>query len=365
MADVEDDFLEELEAIQARQLLRTSASTMPPANPRKRPRGSSPNGGSSDNENDRPLAPLPELLSTGNTLVTRNVATAVKNYAKKQKLRGDQLTQVEAFLTDVQTIRDAKVYINLLALQNDVQKIIATQPAYTVSQELKVNIQAYVPPVLLSEHLGGYKGDVPVQHVFEIIKKNRFDTPPGFENNPADCNKVIKEIQETFTQSRARYKKILFASVKVTQNKKVIDLPAEKHQNLFGLAQAFVDGTKCRITGGLCGRIALMRKVFLKYPGSNFWDKLDARLVMMREQAKGSKDAIELMFEGLIEDDKESHGNVNIVYQATDTLQEEVDAAIIASAIDVAITVDLTASDGNTGEGGGEDGAPAASGSTA
>lgn len=91
--------------------------------------------------------------------------------------------------------------------------------------------------------------------------------------------------------------------------------------------------------------------MYLLFPGSDFWDKLDEYLVYMREEAEGSKEAIDLyvltypfsalsdvpsMFEGLIEDDKDLHGNVEIVYQDSADIQDEVDAAL---AIDARITV--------------------------
>ena len=85
------------------------------------------------------------------------------------------------------------------------------------------------------------------------------------------------------------------------RDKKPVDLPADKHQNLFGLAQAFVNDTKCRINGGLVGRIALMvnpslcscnfnlpvsqRKVFMAHPGTDFWDQVDHSLALMHEDA--------------------------------------------------------------------------------
>ncbi|KAJ7796349.1 hypothetical protein B0H14DRAFT_3551143 [Mycena olivaceomarginata] len=127
-------------------------------------------------------------------------------------------------LQDTQTVRDAKLYVSLLSLQNDLQKIIATKPAYTVSPELKVNIKAYVAPVLLSPKLPAYKGDEPVGLVF----------------------------------GRSKFKKLLSASVQIRRDKKFEMLPPEKHQNLYSLAQAFVNDTKCRINAGLVGRIALM-----------------------------------------------------------------------------------------------------------
>ncbi|KAJ7139372.1 hypothetical protein C8R44DRAFT_727452 [Mycena epipterygia] len=346
MSSDETSFLEEMRALRT----RGSGTT----NPRKRSRLASTTGGS-DDEN-APSTPLPELLSTGNVLVSRNVATAVKTYAKKQKLRGDQETQLDTFLTDSQTVHDAKIFIGLLAVQNDLQKIIATKPPYAVSAELKVNIQGYVIPVLLSPKLGSYKGDLPVQHVFNIIKKHRFDTPPGFEHNPAERGKIIVIIQDAFTQGCSKLKKLLSASVKILQGKKAVDLPREKHQNLFGLAQSFVDGSKCCINGGLCGCITLMRKIFLKYPGPTFWDELDRRLVLMREAAAEDPDpdAIVDMFDGLIDDDKINHGNIDIVYEGTDDIQEEVDATIAATVIDAAITVGPDADTDASGASGGD-----------
>ncbi|KAJ7021120.1 hypothetical protein C8F04DRAFT_1274110 [Mycena alexandri] len=310
---------------------------------RKRPRtDSSPVRGSDAPENKYPPTPL--SLSTGNILVSRNVTTAVHHHAKKQRLRPEQMTQVDTFMTDSQTIRETKLYIGILGIQNDLQKIIAAKPAYSVSAELKANIQVYVAPVLLSPKLATYKGTEPVQIIFNIIKKYRFDTPAGFENILADAGKITTTIEEVFTQGRSKFKKLLFSSVKILRDKKAIDLPADKHTSLFGLAQAFVKGTKCRINPGLCGRIALMCKIFLLYPGSDFWDKLDQHLAVIRDSCENAED-IDITFEDLIETDKEHHGNIDIVYQGTDDIQDEIDTTIAtASVIDAAITVPAPAS---------------------
>ncbi|KAJ6610231.1 hypothetical protein B0H10DRAFT_1954040 [Mycena sp. CBHHK59/15] len=243
---------------------------------------------------------------------------AVKNYAKKQKLRGEQVTQLDTFLNDVQTVREGKLFVLLLALQNDVGNIIVAAPSFTVSPELKTNIQSYALAVLLSPKLAQYRGDLSVQHVMEILMKHRFDMPLGIENNPADMQK-------------------LFASVRVTRTnesgqKIIVDLEPSQHQNLFALAQALVDGTKCRITNALCGRIALMNS------GTTYWTDLDKALVVMRQIAKGNDEARDAMFEELIITDKELHGAVDIVYQPTNDVQQEVDDLIDASSADAAST---------------------------
>ncbi|KAJ7794952.1 hypothetical protein B0H13DRAFT_2393217 [Mycena leptocephala] len=251
-----------------------------------------------------------------------------QDLAKKQKLRGEQITQLEAFLNDVQTVREGKLFCLLLALQTDIGAIIMAAPPFAVSAELKKNIEAFVVAVMLSPKLGMYKGDVPVQHVM---------------NNPADMGKLKSVVQYYCTQHRSSCKKQLFASVRVAHlnengEKMTVDLPPDQHQNLFALAQSFVDGTKCRITNALCGRIALMRSVYLESSGQTFWSDLDKALGLMREAGKGSDEARDAMFEVLIETDKELHGAVEIVYQNNDNIQQEVDDLIHASAANAAST---------------------------
>lgn len=78
-------------------------------------------------------------------------------------------------------------------------------------------------------------------------------------------------------------------------------VPTSGHTNIFTLGQTFVKDTDSVLTVELCSRIALMvrfycwvcslaqhmsqRQEYTAYPGDNFWDKLDERLVWMREAA--------------------------------------------------------------------------------
>ncbi|KAJ7477985.1 hypothetical protein B0H11DRAFT_1285398 [Mycena galericulata] len=261
------------------------------SNSRKRRRtDGSTSAPQSEDENDVPPTPL-ILSSFGSGPATRNAAIAVKNFAKKQKLRGEQLTQLDTFLNDTQTVREGKLFAVLLGLQNDVGNIIVATPPFSVSPELKTNIQSYALAVLLSPKLAQYRGDLSVQHVMQILLKHRYDLPPGIENNPADMHKITTAIQDAFTQCRSSIKKKLFASVRISrlneENKRVIiDLEPSKHQNLFALAQALVDGTKCRITNALCGRIALMREVYLRDSSTKYWTELDDSLAAMRKDCR-------------------------------------------------------------------------------
>ncbi|KAJ7211302.1 hypothetical protein GGX14DRAFT_565175 [Mycena pura] len=333
-----DAFAERMKAAAAQR----ESYTTPVHTARKRTRHDLSSAAPSDDDRDEiPMNPL-SILNTSRS-ATRNTATVVKSFAKKQKLRGEQLTQLDSFLNDTPTVREGKIFTLLLSLQNDVGNIIVAAPAFSVSPELKTNIQSYTHAVLLSPKLAQYRGDLPVQHVMNILKKHRFDMPPGIENNPADMHKITSAIQDAFTQCRSSCKKKLFASVRVMRvnesgAKVPFDLEPAQHQNLFALAQALVEGTKCRITNSLCGRIALMRDVYLQNSGAAFWTDLDRALGVMRTVANGNEDARDAMFEELILADKALHGAVDITYQVTNDVQQEVDDLIDAASADAAST---------------------------
>ncbi|KAJ7487244.1 hypothetical protein B0H11DRAFT_2409900 [Mycena galericulata] len=332
-----------LQRMQAAAQREQNTETPDPSGSRKRRRTEgSASAPQSEDEDNVPPTTL-SLSTAGSGPATRNAAIAVKTFAKKQKLRGEQLTQLDTFLNDTQTVREGKLFALLLGLQNDVGNIVVAAPPFSVSPELKTNIQSYALAVLLSPKLAQYRGDLSVQHVMQILLKHRYDLPPGIENNPADMHKVTTSIQDAFTQCRSSIKKKLFASVRISrvndENKRIIiDLEPSKHQNLFALAQALVDGTKCRITNALCGRIALMREVYLRDSSTKYWTELDNSLAAMRKIANGNDDARDAMFEDLIGTDKELHGAVEITYQPTNEVQQEVDELIDATSANLAST---------------------------
>lgn len=147
-------------------------------------------------ENLPPMSSLSTALGI-NGPATRNATVAVKTFAKKQKLRGEQHTQLDTFLNvnlfynpcattytlqDVPTVREGKLFALLLSLQNDVGNILVAAPPFAVSSDLKVrratlfilsffsiscqtNIQSYAMAVLLSPKLAQYRGEISTQHV--------------------------------------------------------------------------------------------------------------------------------------------------------------------------------------------------------
>ncbi|KAJ7887851.1 hypothetical protein B0H14DRAFT_2562622 [Mycena olivaceomarginata] len=132
----------------------------------------------------------------------------------------------------------------------------------------------------------------------------------------------------------------LFSNVRIYRTntaggKIVIDhLPAE-HQNLFTLTQAFVNGTKCRITNALCGRIALMALATMR-DVANGSDDMHNEHVPVTSSFEIFSDCHHSLFEDLITVGKELHGAVDIVYQTSNDIQQEVDDLINASSANVA-----------------------------
>jgi hypothetical protein len=86
-----------------------------------------------------------------------NVSAAVMRYATKKKLRPEQRDDLNSFLTvssclyyyishtdkifqDTALGRTAKVFVNLLVLENKLDTIRSAAPAYQLSEELKVTV---------------------------------------------------------------------------------------------------------------------------------------------------------------------------------------------------------------------------------
>ncbi|KAJ6597825.1 hypothetical protein B0H10DRAFT_1888385, partial [Mycena sp. CBHHK59/15] len=158
---------------------------------------------------------------------------------------------------------EAKLFVNLLHVDNLINQIVIATAPYEVSASLEKNISNYAAAVLLSSKISTYKGANPTNILLAILKKHRFDLPAGIEHNPADWAKVVAAVQDALTQKRAKFKKAA----------------RPKRQNIFNLTQVFVDGTQCTVN----------RKVYLLESGPKFWDKLDSNLSQIRKQADGDK----------------------------------------------------------------------------
>ncbi|KAJ7441181.1 hypothetical protein B0H11DRAFT_2292471 [Mycena galericulata] len=330
-----------------------SAPSTPPRNPLQDIFGAM--------DQDSPVAPLlttaqkrphsdvddaqSETTAAADPAPNPNTMSAIQRYAEKKRLRVEQATEVNLLLHDAPAVRHAKLLANIFHVSNQIGAIVTAAPPFEVSPGLTKNIHNYAAAILLSSKISAYKGSVPTNILLNILKKHRFDLPPGIENNPADLAKLVAAIQEAFTQLRAKFKKALLASLKANKNDKEI-APGPQHQNIFKLTLSFVDGTQCTVTVELCARVALMRQIFLQDSGPKYWDKLDASLAAIRAQAKGSAKKITKAFHHILTTDQELHGVKDYeLNEDVDAFQQEVDDLIDAGAKDVATSVTTEDSD--------------------
>ncbi|KAF7342691.1 hypothetical protein MSAN_02027000 [Mycena sanguinolenta] len=272
---------------------------------------------------------------TGTTLTVvaanQNIVAATKLYANKKRLRSDQVPELEQFAIDPPSLREVKLFANLLFLGNEVSKSRHC-PALT-------NINKYAPAVLLSSKITTYKGNAATDLLLIILKKYRFDIPPGLEHYLANWAKIVTAVQYALTQRRSKIKKLICASLKPNPDGSYG--PEAVHQNIYDLAQATIKDTQCSVSVELCARIALMRKVYLKHPGNNFLDKLDDRLAKIRSVANGDAKKIVRAFRLTLTEDQDKHGakTYDLDENTVDAFQQQVDELINIGLVDAATSV--------------------------
>ncbi|KAJ7678628.1 hypothetical protein B0H17DRAFT_1206691 [Mycena rosella] len=275
----------------------------------------------------------------------QNVVAAINRFMAKKRLRGEQKAEVAVYLNDPPTIREAKAFVQAFHLENLLAKIIVSQPPWEASSDLEKNIYSYGAAILLSSKLSAYKGSVPKQILYGILKKHRFDLPPGIEHNPANWGKVTHAVEEALTQLRAKFKKAIGGSLK-EKPKDVLLLPSADRKNIFQLTQDNAKGTQCEVNVLLCARVAFMgvihsddsiggpkyslqRKSYIKDSSVNFWTAVDKDLVKIREKADGDLKKVTKAFRHVLKTDREQHGVDDYeIDEAVDTFQQDVDKMV-------------------------------------
>lgn len=80
-------------------------------------------------------------------------------------------------------------------------------------------------------------------------------------------------------------------------------------QTIFELATNTVAGTELPVTLTLAARLALMRKVLVDHKGGTYWDKVDARLQMIRNITGGDSKKIDKTFTQYLDTDRKKYGD--------------------------------------------------------
>ncbi|KAF8952144.1 hypothetical protein BDZ97DRAFT_1880774 [Flammula alnicola] len=137
-----------------------------------------------------------------------NVTAATLRYATYKKLRTEQRDELEAFLRDTALGRQAKLFVCVLSVENKIDAFRSAAPPYQVSDELKTNVNNYAVAVLLSVNISAYKGDIPRNHILNILKRYRFDLPAGIEHDYSNWEKITASVSYSLTQTRARVRNL-------------------------------------------------------------------------------------------------------------------------------------------------------------
>ncbi|KAF7358508.1 hypothetical protein MVEN_00901700 [Mycena venus] len=306
-------------------------SPAPLTRKRKDPPGTDPNDSDDQDDNDQ----LPTVLSsdtpTENISGDGNMVAFARQYATHKRLKPSQVTEVETFAADPLATRQVKLFTLVLGVSSKLESIVAAQPAFKVSPSLDKNLRQLAHGITVSSRLASYKGERAKKHLLNIVKKNRFDLPPGIENVASDWALVKSRGEYHLTQIRALCKKFLKNSMP--------EGPSSGHTNIFALGQRFVKDTETTLTVELCARIALMRQQYKFYLGDDFWDKLDTELAWMRKEAGYDEHKISKAFKLVLAEDRAAHGKSTEYTLPEDAVvdawQASVDTSIDADGADI------------------------------
>ncbi|PPQ96650.1 hypothetical protein CVT26_010632 [Gymnopilus dilepis] len=278
-------------------------------------------GGDTEPEDGSPAASPQSGTGAGNS----NLAMACQRYAVKKKLRPEQCGEVDAFLLDSDLGRMAKLYTVVLAVSNQIAAQQSALPPWTLSDDLKTNINKYALAVMLSVKIAAYKGQVPANNVLAILKRLRFDLPVGIEHDYANWEKVTTFVSDALTQIRSKMKKQIRDSVQPANN-----------TNIYRLTQALASCLpNARPTVQLCARVALMRSVYVASGGGEkYWNAIDNRLKFIRETAGGSPSRVAKAFKQILQNDRARYG-ADEDYEIRDVVanewQQQVDTIVEGS----------------------------------
>lgn len=266
------------------------------------------------------------ISSTPATSIRQDIVTARRKVVQL-KLHPYQRDSVEEFIKASSTLCQLLLFIQLCAVENQILNLKSAAAPFVSSPPLLENIKSFVIGVLLSSKLSAYKGAVPVDLVMVIISSVPRSYVPENLASDSFAFKVVKtDVQEELTQCRAKIKKALKDSL-------AAPLPKDC-DSIFDLATAIVANSKSSVTVPLCARLALLRKVYVESADSKFWDKVDARLLLIRNTADGDAHKITKAFDRILKADRNTYGD-NGTYMLldgdTDAFQTSVDVVIGAN----------------------------------
>ncbi|EDR02850.1 uncharacterized protein LACBIDRAFT_332038 [Laccaria bicolor S238N-H82] len=246
-----------------------------------------------DVEEEFPSGVLETTPSRGSD--TNGIVVACR-LLRQQQLTPYQRTEADQFIKVYSFSCCMMIFLQLCSVKNKLDEIVKTAPPFTVSGPLFENMKSLVVAVLLSAKLGAYKGSLPRDHVFTLIKKDGVHLPAGFEKNAYTLKVINSAIQDELTQAHSRIKKMIKESVVASET-------------IFELTTAVITNTHSSVTVPLCARLALLCKLYTEVSDATYWDKVDARLKLIRTMAGDDTMKITRTFEKILEGDQAKYGD--------------------------------------------------------
>ncbi|KAH9846571.1 hypothetical protein C2E23DRAFT_863934 [Lenzites betulinus] len=321
----DDEFWGNLDDVIDRPSSPAGPTTPTPFGSRGHKRTATDAGLASDFEENEAAATTPGATpATGMVLrhPNQNLTAAADRFASQKKLRTEQRRELQDFACETLSIQNIKIYGRLLAMEHRLEKIIVSQPSFTITEDLHTNLVSYSKAVFFSSKLAAYRGDAALNHMLAIVKRMGW-VPPGLEHNTADWNKVKNTVQDIITQVRGAAKKEI--------KKSVSDEDHRKHTNIYKLTEKILHGSSCRVTVPVMARVALWRNVFLKHPSEkHYWPKIDERLRQLRKKGT-TPDKLARLFKAILRKDRQDHGDD---FDYEDVVDESAGASAVQDEVD-------------------------------
>ncbi|KAJ6596486.1 hypothetical protein B0H10DRAFT_1960153 [Mycena sp. CBHHK59/15] len=227
----------------------------------KRPRAAVDDEDQSEHELDTTET---NAAATSGGALNQNTVASVQRFVAKKRLCGEQQDEVTAFLKDPPALREAKLYVQGLFIENMIGKILVATPPWAVSPDLNKNIYSYGTAIRLSTQLSAYKGNIPKQILYESSRLQpltpgfwptqdlRFGPKiPKFWPTPALASKGIirgPTLPSQKSKSTTRSKPVFFFAVicLCTAN------PEMKRESLAMASRKKKNASRCNLIRGIC-----------------------------------------------------------------------------------------------------------------
>ncbi|KZV86366.1 hypothetical protein EXIGLDRAFT_698487 [Exidia glandulosa HHB12029] len=203
--------------------------------------------------------------------LTRTATILIANPNKR--LKSGSESDLLYFARAREAERSLLQYHATLRLLDTQEDLIALNKQWTMSKQLKANINQFTIATLLSPSISSYR-TLLVSTVQELLVKD-CSLPEGFFRNPARMQIVSRAIQAAATNHRSTIKK-----------KARIDLATSTKWNIRKLASTLTKGTDLKITALMLQRYAFIRFQYVNAPvedaeakGKGFWKHVSKKLV--------------------------------------------------------------------------------------